>query len=139
MLASAVADAADPWWIIGSAAVALHGAKVPDVRDVDLLMSAGDAQRILRRLGAETGAAKRSAKFRSDVFGTWSESALPVEIMGGFSVATPAGWRPVVPETREAVSVGDQRLFVPSAAELEALLRSFGRDKDFERARLLRA
>src|SRR4051812_43248015 len=101
MLAGAIADAADPWWIIGSAAVTLHGAKVPNVRDVDLLMSAADAERALGRLGAQTGATKPSLRFRSEVFGTWNEPPLPVEIMGGFSVATPAGWRPVVPETRQ--------------------------------------
>ena len=48
MLAGAVADAADDWWIIGSSAVALHGANVQRVRDVDLLMSANDAERLLQ-------------------------------------------------------------------------------------------
>ena len=54
MLAGAVADAADDWWIIGSSAVALHGANVQRVRDVDLLMSANDAERLLRRVGSRT-------------------------------------------------------------------------------------
>ena len=59
--------------------------------------------------------------------------------MGDLSLATPAGWRPVRPETREAVTVEGQRLFVPAAGELIALLRSFGRPKDLARIRLLGA
>ena len=78
-----------------------------------------------------------SKLFRSSVFGTWSAPPLPVEIMGDLSLATPAGWRPVRPETREAVAVEGQRLFVPAAGELIALLRSFGRPKDLARIRLL--
>jgi hypothetical protein len=40
-------------------------------------------------------------------------------------------------QTREPVSVGGARLYVPARDELVRLLRSFGRAKDLERARLL--
>jgi len=137
MLAATAADASDDWWIIGSAAVALHGAEVHAVRDVDLLMSADDAERFLRRVGGQPRAGKPSTQFRSDVFGTWVGPPRPIEVMGGFSLATAGGWCPVLPKTREAKIVGDCVLFVPSIAELKAMLLSFGRPKDLERARLL--
>jgi hypothetical protein len=57
--------------------------------------------------------------------------------MGGFSVATPDGWRDVSLATRETVTVGGRPIYVPSAEELIRLLRSFGRAKDLERAGLL--
>ena len=139
MTAEAAAQAGDPWWIIGSAAVALHGAEVPDIKDVDLLMMALDAERILHHLGVESCPPTYSTLFRSSVFGTWSAPPLPVEIMGDLRLSTPAGWRPVRPETRVAVTVEGKRLFVPAAAELIALLRSFGRPKDLMRIRLLEA
>jgi len=44
MIGQAAAGAADPWWIIGSAAVVVHGGAVPHVKDVDLMMSGGDAK-----------------------------------------------------------------------------------------------
>ena len=139
MTAAAVARASDPWWIIGSAAVTLHGAHVPDIKDVDVLMTASDAERVLRDLGLPSRPPTSSRMFRSSVFGTWSAPPLPVEIMGDLNLATPAGWHPVRPDTRQAVTVDGYQLFVPAAGELIALLRSFGRPKDLVRVRLLEA
>ena len=136
MAAAMAAGAVDPWWIIGSAAVVLHGGKITKVKDVDLMMSARDGEAFLRRSGARPSTEK-SDRFRSKVFGTWSEPPVPVEVFGGFELACGGAWRPVALETRQAVPVGHSRLFVPSAAELVQLLHSFGRPKDLERARLL--
>ena len=44
--AMAQAGARDHWWIIGSAAVVLHGVDT-SVADVDLLLSPADAERLL--------------------------------------------------------------------------------------------
>ena len=137
MVADLAAPAADPWWIIASAAVALHGAPIEDVRDVDLLMSEHDARGMLIRVGVEPRAGQGSHRFRSAVFGTWLAAPLPIEIFGGFEFAGPAGWTPVLPDTREPVAIGGKILFVPSAAELRKMLIGFGRSKDLARAELL--
>ncbi|HET6943115.1 MAG TPA: hypothetical protein VFH89_13225 [Sphingomicrobium sp.] len=137
MLVGVVADAEDDWWIIGSAAVALHGADVPSVRDVDLLMSTRDAGQLLKRVGGRPRDSKPSAQFRSEVFGTWYDPPLPIEVMGGFSLNTANGWRPVLLETREERRVEGYDFYVPCVGELKDLLRSFGRPKDIERALLL--
>ena len=137
MVADLAEDAAEPWWIIGSAAVALHGASIGDVRDVDLLMDAADATRILERLGLASAPDSAHPQFRSSVFGIWSAPPLPVEIFAGFRLASEAGQRPVRFRTRHAIHVSGRTLFVPSRRELHALLLSFGRPKDLERARLL--
>jgi hypothetical protein len=47
-VADALAGARHPWWIIGSAAVALHGADVT-VGDVDVLLGEEDARCSARR------------------------------------------------------------------------------------------
>lgn len=132
-------SAADPWWVIASAAVALHGAPVDDVRDVDLLMSARDAKRTLMRVGVEPAAGRATDLFRSAVFGTWHDPPLPVEIFGDFDFADAGGWTRVFPLTHEPVTIGDHIVFVPSAAELKQMLIGFGRPKDLARARLLPA
>lgn len=137
MVAELCVSAADPWWVISSAAVALHGARVDDVRDVDLLMSGRDARAALVRVGVEPHAGRATDQFRSAVFGTWQVPPLPVEIFGDFDFAGPDGWTRVAPATREPVAIGGQILFVPSAAELKQMLIGFGRPKDLARARLL--
>ena len=137
MTAEATARASDPWWIIGSAAVTLHGAHVPDIKDVDVLMTASDAERVLHNLGVPSRPPTSSTMFRSSAFGSWNAPPLPVEIMGDLNLATPAGWCPVRPDTREAMTVDGHQLFVPAVGELIAMLRSFGRPKDLVRIRLL--
>jgi len=137
MVAEAASGAMEPWWIIGSAAVVLHGRAVPHVKDVDLLMSAGDAEVLLRRVGAQPGRGEADERFRSTVFGCWTGPPIPIEVFGGFSVAVAGRWRDVFLSTRESVSVGGARVFVPSVEELVRLLHSFGRPKDLERAQLL--
>jgi hypothetical protein len=129
--------AADPWWVISSAAVALHGAPADDVRDVDLLMSGRDAKEALIRVGVEPHSGRATRLFRSAIFGTWHGPPLPVEIFGDFQFAGPDGWSRVAPRSREAIAIGNHILFVPSAAELRQLLIGFGRPKDLARARLL--
>lgn len=137
MISEAASGARNPWWIIGSAAVVLHGRSIAHVKDVDLMMSAADAEAFLKRVGEAPRNGKPNDRFRSLVFGVWSVPPIPVEVMGGFSVATPDGWRDVSLATRETVTVGGRPVYVPSAEELVRLLRSFGRPKDLDRANLL--
>lgn len=139
MMADALEGARDPWWVIGSAAAALHGAKVSVTSDVDLLMSVADATRLLRTLNAPLHCRESSSLFRSAVIGCWTQPPLPVEIMGGFEVAANNGWESVWPQSRKPVDVRGRRLFIPSAGELKAMLVKFGRPKDLARARLLKS
>jgi len=51
-IGNVMAGADDPWWIIASAAVALHGADPGHVADVDVLLSIRDARRYCQTYGA---------------------------------------------------------------------------------------
>ena len=137
MVAHAMREARDPWWVISSAAVALHGVGPIEVGDVDVVTSVEDARRMMARLGV--GPAKESASpiFRSTVFGRWTAPPLMVEIMAGFHAATPAGWTEVLPKTRVPIEVEEATIYVPDRVELAEMLRLFGRPKDYERIRLL--
>ncbi len=130
-------DARDPWWVISSAAVALHGVAAVKVADVDVVTSVEDARRVMARLGV--GPAKESASlmFRSTVFGQWKAPPLMVEIMAGFHVMTASGWTEVIPRTRVPMLVEEAIVYVPDRVELAEMLRLFGRPKDLERVRLL--
>ena len=137
MVAQAAAGSADDWWIIGSAAVALHCGRTEQVKDVDLLMSARDADRFLRCVGVEPRRGTRDDRFRSVVFGTWVQPPVSVEAFGGFEVVIDGMWCEVTLTTRESVTIGGAKVYVPKREELVRPLRAFGRPKDLNRAKLL--
>lgn len=135
-VAQAMAPAVDPWWIIGSAAVALHGADPGEVRDIDVVLSAADAARVLPPLGVAPTPGQSDGQFRSAVYNRWNDPPIPVEFMAGFELMRGGGWQAVTFVMREEVRPG---LFVPSRDELHRLLLDFGRPKDIVRAASLRS
>jgi hypothetical protein len=137
MVAEAMRDARDPWWVISSAAVALHGVTPIEVGDVDVLMSLADAQRVMDQVGVVPANDGARALFLSTLFGRWETPPLVVEIMAGFHVAKGAEWTEVLPPTRMPVLVEGSVVYVPDRVELAEILRLFGRSKDLERVRLL--
>ena len=90
-----MAEAHDPWWIIASAAVALHRADPGNVSDVDVLLSVADARHILPTIGIELQPGSAHDAFRSSIFGTWTGTALPVEFMADFRRRSGEEWLPV--------------------------------------------
>ncbi len=102
-------------------------------------MAPGDAARLLGRVGSVSEADGGTGPFRSEVFGRWTGGPLPVDVMGGLRVFADGRWTEVRPVTREAVDLEGATVFLPSAAELAAIMRRFGRPKDLARARLLDA
>jgi hypothetical protein len=138
-IGNVMAEAHDPWWIIASAAVALHGADAGHVSDVDVLLSVADARRILPAIGIELRPGSAHAAFRSSIFGIWTATALPVEFMADFYRRSGEAWLPVRPATRQSIVVDGVAVFVPERMELQAMLTAFGRPKDMERARSLAA
>jgi hypothetical protein len=129
-IAHAMAATTEPWWIIGSAAVVLHGVDT-SVPDVDVLCGKADAAALLAALGGQVLPADVDPVFRSAVFGRCGGTPLPVEVMAGLTVRG----APVRLATREWRGGAP----VPSRGELVALLRRFGRAKDLARARSLEA
>ncbi len=119
----------EPWWLIGSAAMATHGAAV-EVRDIDVLMAPADAAATLSRRGLPAAPGTPSPLFASDIFCSLDEPPYRIELFAGFRLGTAGGWRRLVPDTREARELGGATLFVPSVDELIAWGRLFNRDKD---------
>lgn len=127
----------DPWWVIGSAAMALAGLGDVAVADVDVLTSTADAPRVAAALNASRPVGKAGGdRFRSCFFNT-SAAPLDIEIMGELEVMSNGVWVPVRPLTRRAVQVADVTIFIPDVAEQIEILRLFGRPKDLARAETL--
>ncbi|MFC0590850.1 hypothetical protein ACFFF7_15705 [Novosphingobium aquiterrae] len=136
-VAVAMAPAAGPWWIISSAAVALHGADPGPVGDVDVLIDLRDAEHVLTALHLPVRSGTGNGLFRSAVFANWHGPPLPVEIFAGFQLCEGGAWHDIVPASREQVAVDEHTLWIPSRAELQAMLLRFGREKDRARAAVL--
>ncbi len=135
IISNAAAPFHDEWWVIGSAAAALAGADIADIGDVDLLLSEGDARRLLAAWPAAPAPPPPSDRFRSAVFSRFDHAPLAIEAFGGFEMKVRGRWRAVLPLTRETRS----GVFIPSAAEQIALLETMARDKDRRRFDALRA
>ena len=139
VVAEGCADLAAPWWVFGSAGMALVGVPGLTPPDVDLIVSERDARRLLDRWNTAPLAAAASPLFRSAIFAKTQVAALPIEIMAGFEAFSDGAWAPVLPATRQALDWQGRRLFTPSAAEQAAICRRFGRPKDLARVALLEA
>jgi hypothetical protein len=129
----------DAWVVIGSAAAAMAGADV-EVADLDLLTSAGDAQRLAALWRERLDLAYAPAngdRFRSR-FARFRFPGMPVEVMGDLELRGTDGWQPVRVGQIVQVDCAGIQVPIPSAAEQIRILESFGRPKDLQRAELLR-
>jgi hypothetical protein len=129
----------EDWWLIGSAAMVLHGVDLAAIDDVDILTTPADARALAALWGVEPTTPGPSAQFDSEVFFQRSDTPLAVEVMAGFRVKAAGAWTPVLPKTRVALAGPGGLWFAPSRGELLGILATFGRAQDLERAALLRA
>lgn len=129
----------DPWWILGSAAVALLGGEPGQVKDIDVLVSNRDALALMSFYGLKNGADGGNQLFRSEYFLRPEIGDAAIEIMSGFSVCSEANWVTIMPETRLAIGLGGTTVFVPDANEQISLLRLMGRAKDQSRIEALKS
>ena len=143
-LAKVMQDARDDWWIIGSAAVALHlcekdlGGDPGKVADVDVVTSRRDLDALYEALPLTDTPQEGKPMFLSERFGRWSEPSLDVEFMTGLKLRVGDEWEPVEPSTRVPALIGEHALFMPDKRELIEILTRFGREKDLRRAETLR-
>lgn len=133
-VAAVMADATDDWWIIGSAAVALHGGSPIAVADIDVLTSRAGALRLAALWGATPDPPGDHSLFRSAVHFEHELAGVTVDVMAELQV----NGRLLQPRTRVVAAMGDATLYVPERDELIDILHLFGRPKDLERAALLR-
>jgi hypothetical protein len=132
-VAEVLAASRDDWWLVGGAAVALHGLDI-EIADVDVLMSERDIRRVMAGLGVAPQEGVAIDRVRSKVWVRWTALPLAVDLMTGLQIRNGERWTLVAPATREAVQVDSRTLYLPSRAELAGICRLFGRPKDLDRA-----
>lgn len=129
----ALGAAQQRWWILGSAAVALHGAELHEIRDVDVLLDPRDCPAVFARLGIAVQSGQGDGQFRSEVFQRWDQASLPVELFAGFKLCEQGVWHELLPQSRMPVQAGAVTVYIPERDELIAMLQRFGRPKDLLR------
>jgi hypothetical protein len=131
--------AQDPWWIIGSAAMALQGVEGLDIDDIDILMSPDDARQVLATKDLLPMHGEEESRFRSEVYVAWTSGFYRIEVMANFAVLAEDEWINIQPRSRVAVDMPAGPVFIPSVNDLIAMCGLFGRPKDEARKKLLQA
>lgn len=134
-----LAQAHNPWWVIGAAAAKLHGADLGPLKAVEVVVSPGDARRILDELGLENTAKSAAMPLvRSRMLGVGSVGELKLDILSSLEARAGGAWQGVTPKSRVALKVEGAELFVPDCDEMLAIFATLGRPKDLRRAEALR-
>lgn len=136
-LAEFLEDTSDPWWILGSAAIALSGVDPGGVRDIDVLVSKRDAIGLMQIRALPNVADGGGERFKSEIFLRPALGDVSVEVMANYVIGQGNGWWPVELRTRQPVSVGAMTVYVPELLEQIELLERLGRPKDLCRIRLI--
>ena len=95
--------ATDPWWIIGSVSMALHGIDPEPIGDIDILVSKKDGLALGQTWGCENCADLGAGRFRSEILLKHRVLGVDVEVMAGLEVRQRNRWHPVLPKTRQKI------------------------------------
>jgi hypothetical protein len=127
------------YFIIGSCAMLLSGLSIPNITDLDLLVSSADADKLKRQwanrlrnnFNPENGQLFRSKFARFD-FGE-----LDVEVMGDLEVNKNNQWQPVLVEQVMGISIEGMKIKTPTLQEQRRIFLLFGREKDLAKAKVI--
>lgn len=128
-----LSETADPWWVLGSAAMALIGVDPGEIRDIDVLVSASDAEALMTAYSLPNEADGGTEGFRSTYFLKPDLGDVPVEVMGGYQIRTAGLWTPVEPLSRQRITIDNAVVYIPNRKEQIEILKQLGRPKDLAR------
>lgn len=138
-LEPALSALSEPWCVIGSGAMLIGGLPVEDCPDLDIMTTQAGAAALeaawadWRDPDYRPGHADR---FRSR-FTPFGFPEGRTEVMGDLEVNPGDGWRPVAVPTGKVVHLGGRPIRIADRDEIIALLRLFGRPKDFAKIALI--
>lgn len=139
-LAGLLAEAHQPWWVVGAAAVTLNGGEPGAFRRIEVVLSNGDLRRICELRGVEPVSRQGTPLTRSRRALSVPLGAYEAKLMVLLEVRQGGAWVPVQPRTRVAFGLaGGATVFAPDRNEMIALLHRYGRAKDLARAASLEA
>jgi hypothetical protein len=136
-LASMMANANKPWWIIGSTALVLSGVRGLTPDDVDVV---ADGEMLQRLLGITEPSRKPHEKFQSSPYVRISVAGgMDIEFQGDLALWENNKWTRLLIGSRIEIRFKDIALYVPNLEEQLQIFRRFGRPKDLAKATVLEA
>jgi len=130
----------DEFYIIGSAAIALSGVGIADVKDIDILTSSCDSD-LLKELWKDkyviTPPLKDSDRFRSE-FARFGFPEMDVEALGDFEIRINGEWTPMRVNEYEQVEIDGYPIKIPTKQDMIRILQLFNREKDHKRIELIK-
>jgi len=117
----------------------LSGIPVGETSDLDLFVSPNDAEHlklVWANRRRENYAPSDTHLFKSN-FGRFDFGDLDVEVMGGLEVFCKNDWKSLHVESFMEVSLGEQKVKIPTWEEQRRILHFFGREKDLLKAKLI--
>lgn len=137
-LAGFMTDVEKPWWIIGSAALALSGVQGVEPDDIDVVCDGETLFQLLESSGVKVLPPVPHKQFRSNPYQRIEvANGTPIELMGDLEVHDGSAFRALSINSREAVMAAGKTFYVPSITEQIAIFGMFGRGKDRAKAALL--
>jgi hypothetical protein len=139
VISSDLQHLSDRYYIIGSCAMILSGLPIEKTSDLDLLVSANDAE-MLSKLWYDR---KRknfqpsgSDRFRSH-FSRYDFGEIDIEVMGDLQVCKNGQWIPLRVEEYKTIPIGACSFKVPTLKEQHRIFHFFGREKDLLKAKMI--
>jgi hypothetical protein len=121
----------DDFYIIGSAALYLAGAKIVQANDVDILTSSRDAEIFKTKWKSKliNFQPEKEILFRSN-FAQFEIDGILVEVMGNLEIKKNDIWQKLKIETYELMEFENNFFKIPTLNEQKRILALFGRKKD---------
>lgn len=129
----------DDYFIIGSSALTLSGISIENTQDIDILMSSRDAdcvKKVWSNRVVKNHITKQDNLFRSN-FSRYHFEMLDIEIMGNLEVNRNGIWAPLIIQDYVTLIFNDIEIKIPTIEEQKRILNLFGREKDFEKLKLI--
>jgi len=135
----ALSQLRDEFFIIGASALILSDLPINDTKDIDLLTSSRDADKLKefwkeRKLNYNP---EDTTRFKSN-FARFQFGFLDVEVMGDLEVYSKGQWRKVVINNFKTVPLAGSQIKVPTLVEQVRILQLFGRQKDIDKIVLVK-
>lgn len=134
-----LASLEDEWCIIGTSALVLSGVEFDKTKDIDILTSAKDAQKIKQSWKSriiKDFDTSNSELFRSELT-RYNFKLMDIEIIGDLDVFNSGQWIPLKIQDYINISTPDFEVKIPSIEEQKRILHLFGREKDLQKIKYL--
>ncbi len=129
----------DEFFVIGASALVLSDLPINETKDIDLLTSSRDADK-LKGLWKERDLNYKPVeptRFKSN-FARFQFGSLDIEVMGDLEVYSKGQWRKAVVNSFKTISLTDSQIKIPTLAEQIRILQLFERQKDIDKMAMVK-